>query len=432
MVIAPLFFALLLATNTHAAGRRRLVGADDDDVSGNQLNGDDDGPGEHTNTDDDNLKPELPHSRDGAKATVTHNGETGYSVHPTPTPTSCPTSVPTFIPTVPPTLVPTNLPSKSPSFSWQKGVKGSTFRKPKGVPQWLYLTDVPTAQPTTTTERRDETNMLSEVYSSRARAANKPNPEWLEHFSGSDLGLQFKTYDINHDGMITSAELRHTLELMHVGSTKRVDGVLKVVLKKYDYDGDGNISYQEFIHPNRKHLMPTAQPTKVPTDERINGKVWLFGNEGAPPTQMPTPPSPSPTTAPTTPTAVPTTTLAPTTAFPTAVPTIAPTGIWFLEDAQHAAAKQIPRFLPHLKLAPHPAKWYMKDHTIPNKDIATECCRCTDGSWKPPHVSKVLRLLGCPQKCFLTISIGALKCTGADGHGGPPTNVKKTKSRLRR
>ena len=62
--------------------------------------------------------------------------------------------------------------------------------------------------------------------------------------SVEDIKAIFKQYDLNGDGFITREELMEAISMMHVNDK---EGELQKCLAEIDVDGDGRVSYAEFL-----------------------------------------------------------------------------------------------------------------------------------------------------------------------------------------
>ena len=62
--------------------------------------------------------------------------------------------------------------------------------------------------------------------------------------SVEDIKAIFKQYDLNGDGFITREELMEAISMMHVNDK---EGELRKCLAEIDVDGDGRVSYAEFL-----------------------------------------------------------------------------------------------------------------------------------------------------------------------------------------
>eukprot|EP00644_Phytophthora_capsici_P014908 jgi/Phyca11/126856/e_gw1.65.57.1 len=66
----------------------------------------------------------------------------------------------------------------------------------------------------------------------------------LFHLTTGDLKAAFDTFDVNHDGFITSAELEH---ILHVLGNKHISNEETCkIIQAADKNEDGKIDYEEF------------------------------------------------------------------------------------------------------------------------------------------------------------------------------------------
>ena len=54
----------------------------------------------------------------------------------------------------------------------------------------------------------------------------------------------FEHFDEDHDGFISSTELRKAMKKTKINLTK---SQIEIMIKEADYDGDGKVSYDEFV-----------------------------------------------------------------------------------------------------------------------------------------------------------------------------------------
>ena len=54
----------------------------------------------------------------------------------------------------------------------------------------------------------------------------------------------FEHFDADHDGFISSSELRKAMKKTKINLTK---SQIEVMIKEADNDGDGQVSYDEFV-----------------------------------------------------------------------------------------------------------------------------------------------------------------------------------------